>query len=191
LPTLAALRMLLEPRMLIFCAAIILTYMAFSIHWAYYAIYLTEHVKLGTEWVGVANNVAMCVEIPVTFLCGWFLLKFGVKRVVAVGMLLMALRLGLIASTNNPWVAVGTQVFHAFLILAVSIVPHTILDNRAGDHGVFLHAVPGHSIYLVKGCPSCDCEHFFYFGAAAAADDVFECARCYATITRRDLPRAG
>jgi MFS transporter, PPP family, 3-phenylpropionic acid transporter len=148
MPTLAALRMLLEPRMLVFCAAIILVYMAFSIHWTYYAVYLTEQVKLGNQWIGVANNVAMCIEIPVTFLCGWFLLRFGVKRVVALGMSLMALRLALIASTNSPWVAVGTQVFHAFLILAVSIVPHTILDNRAGDR--FRHSMQALFVVMVS-----------------------------------------
>jgi hypothetical protein len=147
-PTLAAMRMLLEPRMLVFCTAIVLVYMAFSIHWAYYAVYLTEQVKLGNQWVGIANNVAMCVEIPVTFLCGWFMLKLGVKRLVMLGMLLMALRLGLIASTNNPWVAVGTQVFHAFLILAVSIVPHTILDNRAGDQ--FRHSMQALFVVIVS-----------------------------------------
>jgi MFS family permease len=140
--------MLLEPRMLAFCAAMILTYMAFSFHWTYYAVYLTEQVKLGNEWVGVANIVAMCVEIPVTFLCGWFMLKLGVKGVVALGMALMALRLGLIAVTNNPWVAVGTQVFHAFLILSVSIVPHTILDNRAGDR--FRHSMQAMFVVMVS-----------------------------------------
>lgn len=148
-PTVAALRMLVEPQMLIFCIAIILVYMAFSIHWTYYGVFLTEQVKLGTEWVGIANNVAMCIEIPVTFLCGWFLLKLGVKRVVLLGMFLMALRLILLAATTNVFVAIGTQVFHAFLILAVSIVPHTILDNRAGDH--FRHSMQALFVVII-GC---------------------------------------
>jgi PPP family 3-phenylpropionic acid transporter len=148
LPTLAAARMLFEPRMLVFCVAIVLVYMAFSIHWTFYAVYLTEHVRLGNEWVGVANNVAMCVEIPVTFLCGWFVARLGVKRLVAIGMLLMALRLGLIASTNNPFVAIGTQAFHAFLILAVSILPHTILDQRAGDR--FRHSMQALFVVMVS-----------------------------------------
>jgi PPP family 3-phenylpropionic acid transporter len=138
-PSLAAARMLLEPRMAVFCTAIILVYMAFSIHWTYYAVYLTERVRLGNEWVGIANNVAMCIEIPVTFACGWFVHVLGVKRLLVLGMGLMSLRLGLIASTTNAWVAVGTQVFHAFLILAVSILPHTILDERAGDR--FRHSM--------------------------------------------------
>jgi PPP family 3-phenylpropionic acid transporter len=149
LPTFAALRMLLEPQMLVFCSAIVLVYMAFSIHWTYYSVYLTERVKLGNEWVGIANNVAMCIEIPVTFLCGWFLLKLGVKRVVMLGMILMALRLALLATTTNAFVAVGTQVFHAFLILAVSIVPHTILDHRAGDH--FRHSMQALFVVII-GC---------------------------------------
>jgi PPP family 3-phenylpropionic acid transporter len=148
LPTLAAVRMLLEPRMAVFCIAIILVYMAFSIHWTYYAVYLTERVKLGNEWVGIATIVAMCVEIPVTVVAGWFLLKLGVKGVVMLGMLLMALRMGLIAATDNIWVAVGTQVFHAFLILAVSIVPHTILDNRAGDR--FRHSMQALFVVMVS-----------------------------------------
>jgi PPP family 3-phenylpropionic acid transporter len=147
-PTLAAARMLLEPRMVVFCAAIILVYMAFSIHWTYYAVYLTEHVGLGNEWVGIANNVAMCVEIPVTFACGWFVHVLGVKRLLALGMGLMALRLGLIASTTNVWVAVGTQVFHAFLIIAVSVLPHTILDERAGDR--FRHSMQALFIVMVS-----------------------------------------
>jgi PPP family 3-phenylpropionic acid transporter len=147
-PTLAALRMLLQPRMVVFCSAIVLVYMAFSIHWTYYAVYLTERVGLGNEWVGIANNVAMCVEIPLTFACGWFVAKLGVRRLVALGMGLMALRLGLIASTNNAWVAVGTQVLHAFLILAVSIVPHTILDEHAGDR--FRHSMQALFVVMVS-----------------------------------------
>jgi PPP family 3-phenylpropionic acid transporter len=147
-PALAAARMLLEPRMAVFCAAIILVYMAFSIHWTFYAVYLKEHVGLGNEWVGIANNVAMCVEIPVTFACGWFVHVLGVKRLLVLGMGLMALRLGLIASTTSAWVAVGTQVFHAFLIIAVSVLPHTILDERAGDR--FRHSMQALFIVMVS-----------------------------------------
>jgi PPP family 3-phenylpropionic acid transporter len=153
LPTLAALRMLLEPRMLVFCAAIILVYMAFSVHWTYYAVYLTERVQLGKQWVGIANVVALCVEIPVTYACGWFLREIGVKRVLLLGMLLMALRMAMISLTTNPLVAVGTQVFHAFLILAVSVLPHTILDNRAGDR--FRHSMQALFVVLVSCGNAC------------------------------------
>jgi predicted MFS family arabinose efflux permease len=72
----------------------------------------------------------------------------GVKRLLALGMGLMALRLGLIASTTNAWVAVGTQVFHAFLIIAVSVLPHTILDERAGDR--FRHSMQALFIVMVS-----------------------------------------
>jgi MFS family permease len=98
--------------------------------------------------VGIANNVAMCVEIPVTFACGWFVHVLGVKRLLALGMGLMALRLGLIASSTNIWIAVGTQVFHAFLIIAVSVLPHTILDERAGDR--FRHSMQALFIVMVS-----------------------------------------
>jgi predicted MFS family arabinose efflux permease len=67
---------------------------------------------------------------------------------LALGMGLMALRLGLLAWTTSAWVAVGTQVFHAFLILAVSVLPHTILDERAGDR--FRHSMQALFVVMVS-----------------------------------------
>jgi PPP family 3-phenylpropionic acid transporter len=146
LPTVRAARALLQPHLLVFTAAIVLVQMAASVHASFYPIYLTEKVRLDEKWLGQASNLAVFVEMFFVFGSGALLRGLGVKRVLLLATLASALRFGLVSAFTNVPVAIGTQVFHGILLVAVGVVPQIILDANAGDR--FRHSMQGLFVML-------------------------------------------
>jgi PPP family 3-phenylpropionic acid transporter len=140
-PTLAAARVLLRPGLAVFVAALLLMQAAGSVHGAYYPVYLTERVGMDEKWIGHVSNVAVFIEMFFVFGCGSLLARFGLKNLLLAAMTLTVLRLGLLAATENAWVAVGTQVFHGIFIIAISVVPPIVLNDAAEDR--FRHSMQG------------------------------------------------
>ena len=148
-PTLRAARAMLHPQLFVFCIAVVLVQMVAAVHSAFYPIYLSEHVHLADQWLGAASNVAVVIEIGLTFACGWLLRGMGVKGLVLLGMLATALRMLLIARSDSPYIAVSSQALHGLMILATGVVPHTVLDSHADDR--FRHSMQGILVMIVSG----------------------------------------
>jgi PPP family 3-phenylpropionic acid transporter len=147
LPTVAAARVLLRPNLLVFTAALVLMQMAGAAHGAFYPIYLVERVGLDAKWLGQVSNLAVVIEIFFVAGCGALVGRFGVRALLLMAMGFTALRLGLIASTTNPWVVVGTQVFHGIFLIAGGVLPQTVLDEAAEDR--FRHSMQG--VFVMVG----------------------------------------
>ena len=141
LPTLDAARALLRPRIVFFCAAVLLMQMAAAVHSAFYPVYLTEKVGLADKWLGQVSNLAVVIEACLIFACGWLVRTLGTRRLLIIAILATALRFGLLALFTTMWIAIGTQVLHGLLIVATGVLPQALLDEGAQDG--FRHSTQG------------------------------------------------
>lgn len=65
-----------------------------------------------------------------------------------------------------------------------------LISKRAGNTGMLIHNDNDDSLPCDRPCPFCGCRSWFSFLESAECsqgEDVFECLRCLATITRRDV----
>ncbi|MDB5293106.1 MAG: major facilitator superfamily 1 [Phycisphaerales bacterium] len=149
IPTLQALTTILGPRLLAFCAAVVLMDVAAQIHSAFYPLYLTARVGLSQEWLGAASGLSVAVEAAIIFSCGWLIRGLGIKRLMLLATLATAVRFGLIGLWTTVWVAMGTQVLHGLLVMATNVLPQTVFDEQAGDG--FRHSMQGVFVMLASG----------------------------------------
>ena len=141
LPTARAAKALLQPHLLVFTAAVLLVQMAGSVHAAFYPVYLTERLGLDEKWLGQVSNLAVVIEMFFVFGCGALARRLGVKRLLFLAAAASAVRWGLVGSSANVWVVVGTQAFHGIFVLMTGVLPQTVLDRHAGDR--FRHSMQG------------------------------------------------
>jgi predicted MFS family arabinose efflux permease len=149
IPTAAAAKMLLRRDLLVLCSALFLGQMASTALAAFYPVYLVERVGMATKWVGLVAQVGVLFEILFVAGCGLFVRRLGTRGVLIAGLLCSALRLGLLAESQDPIVAVGTQVFHGMLVVVLGVLPQPLLDRHAGDD--FRHSMQGLYVMLM-GC---------------------------------------
>jgi PPP family 3-phenylpropionic acid transporter len=132
MPTAAA-RALLQPGLRAFCAAMLLVQVATAMHGGFYPIYLTERAGIDAKWVGLIANVGVVAEIFFMLAAGWLTRVLGVRGLFLAGIVGVAVRLGLLALFVNAPVAIATQVFHGLHIVAVFVLPQTLIDRFADD----------------------------------------------------------
>jgi PPP family 3-phenylpropionic acid transporter len=152
-PSWAAARVLGTRPLLVFCVAMFLLYLGTSAHTTYYPLYLKERVHVPERWLGLVNNVGVVVEVVTIVLYARLVTSAGskglLKRVMVLGVACTALRMALLAAAPNAAIAVGTQVFHGVLVLAMLVAPPQFLDRHAQDwyrnsmQGVYAMLVPG------------------------------------------------
>lgn len=147
LPTAAAVRALLRPNLLVFCAALFMAQMASTAMAAFYPVYLTESVGVGAKWVGLIAQVGVLTEVGFVAGCGWLLGRLGTKGLLVAGLSSAAVRLGLLAASAAVPVAVGTQLFHGMQMVMMGVLPQTLLDRHADDG--YRHSVQGVYVMLM------------------------------------------
>jgi PPP family 3-phenylpropionic acid transporter len=152
-PARAAARVLARRPLLVFCGAMFLLYLGTSAHTTYYPLYLKERVHVPERWLGLVNNFGVVAEVVTIVLYARLLAAAGskglLKRLMVLGVACTALRMALLAAAPNAAIAVGTQVFHGVLVLAMLVAPPQFLDRHAEDwyrnsmQGVYAMLVPG------------------------------------------------
>ena len=150
LPTIEAARAMLEPHVLVFCIAMVLTHMANAAYYAFYPLYLTDRVGVANEWVGVIANLGVLLEIGYMLAFGRLMTGLGVKRLMVVGVVCLIVRLTLLAASDSMVVAVGTQLVHGLIVLVVHVVPPIFLNRHAHDH--YRNSMQGLYTMTVYGC---------------------------------------
>ncbi|MEM6392424.1 MAG: MFS transporter [Planctomycetota bacterium] len=131
LPTAEAARVLTAPRVLGFCIAFWLLNLATGAYYSFYPVYLTNTAGIDAQWIGLIANLGVATEL--FFMLGFGVLtqKFGLRGIAVAGAVVMAVRFGLLAAEPTPMVAVGTQLLHGPMVLAMHIVPPVYLAERA------------------------------------------------------------
>ena len=149
LPTVAAVRALLEPHVLVFCVAMALVHFAAAGYYQFYPLYLTEARGIEKRWVGVIANVGVVVEIFFMLGFGWLSAKLTLRGLMIAGVACIAVRLVLLAFVPTNTVAIGTQLLHGMMVLVLHVAPPIYLNARAGDafrssiQGLYAMAVAG------------------------------------------------
>ncbi|MEM8739268.1 MAG: MFS transporter [Planctomycetota bacterium] len=149
LPTVAAARAMLEPRVLVFCFALLLLHLAITAYYSFYPVYLTQTVDIPARWIGLISTLGVVIEIGFILGFGVMLRWWGLRRLMAFGALCMAARFGLLGLVPTPSLAVGTQAFHGIMVAVVHVAPPIYLNHRARDafrssiQGLFAMAVMG------------------------------------------------
>lgn len=149
LPTLAALRALAEPHLLVFCVSMWLCQMGTAVFYAFYPIYLTEVIGVQTQWVGLIACIGVVIEIGCMLAFGWVLRKMGLRGLMAWGMAAIVVRMSLLWLFPNIWIAVGTQIFHGLMVLVLYVTPPIYLNRRAEP--AYRNSIQGLYAMLVFG----------------------------------------
>ncbi len=149
LPTLLALRCLLQPDLALFCAAMWLTQAATAAYYTFYPLYLTRVIGVQDQWLGLISSVGVVFEIGYVLAFGWLLKKWGVRWLLILGIAGVGLRLVLLWAVPTLTVAVGTQLLHGLTVLAMFILPPLYLNHRAEPR--FLNSMQGLYAMIVFG----------------------------------------
>jgi PPP family 3-phenylpropionic acid transporter len=107
-----------------------LMFVAISIFYVFYTIHLSR-LGVADEWLGLIVNIGVVAEVVLMLLSGRILRAVGVKGVMVAGAAALVVRLSLLATVPTQWVAIGSQVLHAPIVLALYLVPPMYLNTKA------------------------------------------------------------
>lgn len=149
LPTAGAFRAMLQPQVIVFCAAIWLVHLACAAFYTFSPIYLTKLVGVPVHWVGMFFNIGVAVEIA--FMLGYaaIIRAIGLRGLLIFGALSMAARFALMAMFPVMASAVGTQLFHGMMVLVVHVAPPVFLDRHARPE--FRNSMQGLFLMMIAG----------------------------------------
>ena len=130
MPTIEAWRALITRPVIHLVGPLFLMFVAISLFYVFYTIYL-RNLGIAGEWLGLIVNIGVVAEVAMMLFSGRLLQWFGVKGLMVLGAVSMALRLGLIAAVPTVPVALATQLLHAPIVLALYVVPPMYLNLKA------------------------------------------------------------
>ncbi len=130
IPTLAAARAMLEPRVAMFCLAMFLVYMSIAAYYTFYPIHLKE-LGVGDKWLGVISVFGVIIEIGYMHGSQWLRRVLGLRGLMVVGIGFVAIRAALLAAAPVLAVAVGVQVMHGLTVVVIHVVPPVFLNQHA------------------------------------------------------------
>ena len=133
MPILSALRVLRRPPVLVLCLSLMLANMAAASYYAFYPLYLSKTIGVSRQWVGPIFNVGVVFEIGFMLGCGWGLKRLGFKGFMLLGLACLTARLALLSAFPNVVVAIGTQLVHGMIVVALHVAPALYLNRQAGD----------------------------------------------------------
>lgn len=133
LPFVEAARVLRRPPVMVFCLSLMLVHLTSAAYYVFYPLYLSEVIGIEQQWVGLIFNLGVIFEIGFMLSFGWLLNRLGFKRFMALGMVCLVVRLGALAAFPTMAVAIGSQVLHGMIVVALQIAPALYLNRQAGD----------------------------------------------------------
>lgn len=148
LPTAEALRVFAQPPVAAFMAALFALFIAASIYFMFYPLYL-ESLGIDTALIGLITNIGVVIEIPFMIISGWMIQRFGLKGVMIFGALCMQVRLLLMAAWPTPLIAIGTQIFHGPMVVALYLLPPMFINDQADER--YRSSIQGLKAMLVFG----------------------------------------
>ena len=149
LPTLLALRTMLQPDVALFCGVMWLTQIVTATYYTFYPLYLTRIIGVEEKWLGLISSVGVVLEIGYVLSLGWLLKKLGVRWLLILAMAGVMLRMCLLWRVPTLSVAVGVQLLHGLTVLAIFILPPIYLNHRA--EAGFRNSIQGLYAMLVFG----------------------------------------
>lgn len=133
LPFVEAWNVLRRPPVIVFCLSLMLVHLTSAAYYVFYPLYLSEVIGIEQQWIGLIFNLGVLCEIGFMLGFGWLLDRLGFKKFMAVGMFCLVIRLGMLAAFPTLTVAIGSQILHGMIVIALQIAPALYLNRQAGD----------------------------------------------------------
>lgn len=149
MPTIAAVRTMMQPNIFVFCLGMFLVQLSIATYYHYYPVYLEQVVGIAPKWTGLIINFGVVIEIFFILSFGVVERWFGLRWVIALGTLGIGLRMLLLWMYPTEFVAVASQVLHGPMVLVMHVAPAIYLNrcatdsNRTSMQGVFAVAING------------------------------------------------
>ena len=149
LPTLLALKCMLQPDVALFCIAMWLVQIVSAAYYTFYPLYLTRVIGLQDQWLGLISSVGVVFEIGYVLAFGWLLKRFCVRWLMTLGVLGVFARMAMLGFFPTLTVAVGSQLLHGLTVLALFVLPPLYLNHRAEPS--FRNSIQGLYAMIVLG----------------------------------------
>ena len=148
LPTVRALRAMLDPPVLVFCLAMFLLQLAVACYYGFFPIFLSE-LGVADQWLGPITSIGVVLEIGYMLAFGLLVRKLGLKWLMVLGVAAVALRSVALAAAPLVAVAVATQLVHGLTVIVSHVAPQVFINSRAGPG--FRGSMQGLYTMLVMG----------------------------------------
>lgn len=132
-PTIDALRVFAEPRILLFALLALVANAAIAAWSTFFPSYLEETVGVDRALVAPLNNLGVLIEIVWMLALGRLTRKFGLRGVMLFGAWATVVRFSLLVWTPNLPVVVATQFLHGIMVLFIFVAPQLYLNAEAKD----------------------------------------------------------
>jgi MFS transporter, PPP family, 3-phenylpropionic acid transporter len=105
-----------------------------------------EDLGASSGLIGIAFSVSALSELPIIAGAGWFLRRIGPARLLALAMLVYAIRFTAVSLIDSPELVVGTQLLHGlsygcYLTASVTLAHHIVGRGQAATAQSLLAAV--------------------------------------------------
>jgi PPP family 3-phenylpropionic acid transporter len=151
LPSVAAARVLFGKNALWMCLPLILAYLCGPAYHVFFPLYLKDFAGYSDKAIGLIINTGVVLEIFLILNLEKLRLKFGLKKLMVIGLCSMAARFACLAAFPNPWTPILVQVFHGPEIVALFVLPMMYINRLAGEE--FRNSIQGVFAMLVAGAP--------------------------------------
>ena len=151
LPTVAAARVIFGPEGRWMCLPLIVTYLCAPAYHAFFPLYLKEVAGYSESVIGLIICIGVVFEVFVILSLERMRKRFGLKRLMIIGVMCMALRFACLAAFTNAWTPILVQLFHGPEIVALFVLPMMYINRLAGAE--FRNSIQGVYAMLVAGGP--------------------------------------
>jgi PPP family 3-phenylpropionic acid transporter len=164
LPTVAAAKALFgERHTAVFCIAMLMLGVATTAFYILFPLHLTQRSAVDKRWVGLFQNIGTVVEIGWIFGAGALLRRWGMRRVMYLGALVVGARVMILAAFPQWWVAAVIQIPHGLTVIVFHVIAPTFLNERAGDE--FRNSIQG--LYMMSVSGAAQVVGSYFTGALA------------------------
>lgn len=149
MPTLAAIRVLMRPRLGLFIlgvGCVIASNMAF---YSFYPLYLTSEVGINQRWVGIISSFGVALEVVYILRLERMRQRFGFGGLLALGGLASVFRLACLGFLPTPFFSILFQVVHGMTVVGFMIVPVMYLNAHAEEG--YRNSIQGVYVMIVQG----------------------------------------
>lgn len=149
MPTLAAAKVLLQPRLGLFVAGVGCVIMSNMAFYGFYPLYLTTEVGIGEKWVGLISSFGVALEVLYILGLDRMRQRFGLGGLMVLGGAASLFRLGCLAFLPTPFFSVIFQVVHGLTVVGFMIVPVIYLNTHANEG--YRNSIQGLYVMIVQG----------------------------------------
>ncbi|WP_221032352.1 MFS transporter [Actomonas aquatica] len=148
-PTLAAARVLLRPKLLVFLLGVGFVISSNMAFYGFYPLYLTTQIGIDERWVGLISSLGVAVEILYILNMERLRRRIGFGGLLLLGGIASLFRLACLAYLPTPFFSIVFQLVHGLTVIGYMIVPVMYLNAHAGEG--YRNSIQGVYVMVIQG----------------------------------------